>query len=175
MRLVVFGAPFVLAAACSSEPAPAFLAFGVVEGQFETGSTIGLWTQPGRTVKFGDGEASTIEFEIGFRIDPPLPATLDDDGIGVAMIGMLPGRATIAEGEIDPTQLQLIGLSTDTAVIYKTVPGNGPAWSTQFPVGYSCGVCNRGDSPATYTPADCTFVTIEPVVSDPCVWFAPSP
>lgn len=164
-------AVLLVLAACSSEAPLAFEVFGPVEDQFQAGSTIGIWTLPDRTVKFGDGQASPFEFEIGFRLDPPLPGTLDDSGIGVAMVGMLPGRATINEGEIDPSVPQLIGLSTDSAIIYKSPGALGPTWTQAFPDGYSCGVCDSTELPDTYVPADCTFVTIERVVAEPCTWF----
>jgi len=155
--------------ACQAEPPPvAFEMFGVVHNEGVTGSTIGLWVLPDRTVKFGEGDAGIDIFSISFRLDPPIPEALDGNGIGVGFVGMLRGLAIAPEGEIDPTAIQLIGLSTDSAVIYKTLPGDGPFWITRFPLGYSCGVCDRGITPNAWIPADCTFVTIEPVFDNPC-------
>ena len=159
--------------ACTSEPTPAFELFGAVDQQLETGSTIGLWTVTSphaSTFKFGDGQATTIEFDLAFRIDP-LPEAIDSDGIGVAMIGMLPGRSTVNEGEVDPSTLRLIGMTTDSAVIFKSPFSTGPAWTTTFPEGFSCGLCVRDPSgPDSFEPADCTFVTIHRIFTDPCVW-----
>ena len=160
-------------AACSSDPNAAFGFEGVVQDELVTGSAIGLWTSAQPTVhtfKFGDGQATPTAFGLGFRFDPPLDGALDTDGIGVAQIGMLPGVATVPDGDVDTTQLNLIGLSTDSAVIYKSPGATGPAWTDAFPDGYACGVCVRG-TPDTFTPADCTFVTIERFFSDPCRWY----
>jgi hypothetical protein len=161
-----------LLAACTSEPEPAFGLVGVVQNQLQSGSTIGLWqVQQPRiyTYKFGDGEASRIEFGISYPTDPP-PAALDARGFGVGLVGQLPGIATTPTGEIDVDNIRLIGLSTDSAVIFKTPGASDPAWLDQFPDGYSCGVCDRDASPNGFVPADCTFVTVVGFFGPPCAW-----
>jgi len=170
----------ILACACSSvvsgcatDPPPAFGLVGVVDDQFEQGSTIGLWkvTDPSAyTYKFGDGQATPTEFGISFRIDPPPAQAIDGDGVGVAFIGLLPGIATVVEGEVEPANLRLIGMSTESAVIFRSPQSNGPAWTDRFPEGYACGVCDRSAQPNTFVPADCTFVTIERIFDNPCAY-----
>ncbi|MBA2539965.1 MAG: hypothetical protein H0V17_10050 [Deltaproteobacteria bacterium] len=169
MRVLAFVA---LAACAPAEDDPEFALLGVVNNVFESGSTIGLFevraAEP-YTFKFGDGQATPSEFALEFRFEP-FDEALDEGGFGVASVGMLPGQSTLPDGEIDPGTLRLIGLSTDTAVIFKRPNATGPAWLADFPDGFACGLCLREQQPDGFAPVDCTFVTIERVVTNRCVW-----
>lgn len=151
---------------------PAFGFLGPVENVFEGGSTIGLWevrTPEPLVYKFGDGQATSREFSLEFRLEPPEEA-LEAGEFGVGFVAMLPGRATAPEGEIRPQTLNQIGGSTDTAVIFKTPGATGPAWLADFPDGFSCAICLREQQPDGFAPVDCTFVTVEPVFINRCTW-----
>lgn len=159
-------------AACSPPDDPAaFALLGPVDGVFQGGSTIGLWevrTPVPRTYKFGDGQATPSEFDLGFTTDPPAEA-LEAGAFGVAFVGMLPGLATLPDGEVTGP-INLIGGSTDTAVIFKPAGATGPAWLADFPAGFSCALCLREQQPDGFAPVDCTFVTVEAALFDRCVW-----
>ena len=158
---------------CSpEEPLPVFTAFGPVENVFEPGRTLGLWevrTPEASTYNFGDGQASTVEFFIEFDAEPPVEA-LEDGQFGVGFVGVLPGHAIAPEGPVDEAELRLVGRSVDGAVIFKQPGATGPSWLTEFPVGFSCGLCIRDTTPAAFAPVDCTFVTIEAAFLDRCPW-----
>jgi hypothetical protein len=162
----------VLLAACApEEDPPLFGMLGVVDDVFESGSTIGLFevrTPTALTFKLGDGQATPDEFALEFRREPPDDA-LEPAGFGVAFVGMLPGLATLPDGEVDGN-LRLVGMSTNTAVIFKRPGASGPAWLADFPDGFTCGLCLREQQPDGFAPVDCTFVEIEFPFTDRCVW-----
>lgn len=170
----VAGFLLVVTACAPAEEDIAFGMVGEVADQLERGSTVGLWivSSPVEYVyKFGSGSASPTIFGIEFRTDPP-PEAIDVGGVGVALIGNLPGLATLPDGIVEVDRIVLIGLSTETAVIFKVPGGAGTAWSAAFPDGYSCGQCVRGiDELDRWVPIDCTFVTIERRLDDRCVWY----
>jgi hypothetical protein len=168
-------AALLLIAACGpDEGDPAFAFLGEVADQRDRGSVIGLFTVTtpvAYTFKFGSGSATPLQFGLEFLTDPPAEA-IDGNGIGVALVGELPGLSAIPDGEVDVDALRLIGLSTDTAVVFKTEAAAGPAWATAFPTGFSCGRCVRVvDGPDELEPVNCTFVVIERAIEDPCVWY----
>ena len=164
----------VIAACAPEEEDAAFAVLGEVADQTEAGSVIGLFTVTtpfAYTFKFGSGTASNVQFGLEFRTEPPFDA-IDGNGIGVALVGNLPGIAVIPDGDVDVSTLRLIGLSTDTAVIFKTEGAAGPAWTGAFPQGFSCGRCIRvADAPDEFEPINCTFVVIERAFDNPCVWY----
>lgn len=144
---------------------------GVVDDVFEPGTALGLFevrTPEPITYKLGDGQATPAEFSLEFRLDPPAEA-LEPTGFGVAYVGMLPGLATVPDGPVEG-RLRLIGMSTDTVVIYKSPGATGPAWLADFPDGFSCGLCLREQQPDGFAPVDCTFVEIEFPFTNVCVW-----
>lgn len=163
-----------LVASTPQDDPPAFGFLGPVQNVFEGGSTIGLWevrTPRPLTYKFGDGQATAREFSLEFRLDPPEDA-LEDGQFGVGFVAMLPGRATAPDGEINANQINQIGGSTDTAVIFKRAGDHatGPAWLANFPDGFSCALCLREEQPDGFAPVDCTFVTVEPGFTNRCTW-----
>lgn len=163
---------FVIVAACAPvEDPPAFAFLGPVENVFDSGSTIGLWevrTPEPITFKFGDGQATPTEFALEFRREPPEGA-LEAGQFGVGFVAMLPGLATLPDGEVT-AQITQIGGSTDTAVIFKSPGAIGPTWLSEFPDGFSCALCLREEQPDAFAPVDCTFVTIVREFSNRCVW-----
>lgn len=162
----------ILVGCAPQEDPPAFAFLGPVQNVFQQGSTIGLWevrTPAPLTFKFGDGQATPTEFALEFLREPPADA-LEAGQFGVGFVGMLPGLATVPEGEVEPAQLNLIAGSTDGVVIFKTPGATGPAWLNDFPDGFSCGFCLRDQQPDGFGPVDCTFVTIEGARNDICVW-----
>lgn len=149
-----------------------FAMLGVVDNVFEPGSTIGLFevrTPEAITYKLGDGQATPDEFSLEFRRDPPSDA-LEGGAFGVGFVGMLPGLATVRDGEVTLDDLRLIGMSTGSAIIFKAPGASGPAWLDAFPEGYSCGFCLRELQPEEFAPVDCTFVEIEFPFTNPCLW-----
>jgi hypothetical protein len=163
----------LLLAACTPDDEIAFGMVGEVADSFGRGSTLGIWTvsRGPYTYKFGSGASSPTIFDLAFRSDPPLDA-IDSFGIGVAQVGMLPGIATVPDGVIMLEDLALIGLSAETAIIFKTPGSFGNGWSDAFPDGFSCGQCvHETDAPDHFVPIDCTFVVIETSFVDQCVWY----
>jgi hypothetical protein len=159
----------VALAACSPTDDVEFAFLGTVVGVNQGGSTIALWevhTPEPYSFKFGDGQATPAQFDLGFRLEPPDDALEGDFGVGIAV--MLPGLSTAPEGPLDPAQLNAIGRSSN-AVIFKRPGATGPAWLDEFADGFSCGFCVRDTAPATFAPVDCTFVEIRPF-NDPCNW-----
>lgn len=167
----------IFAAGCAAAPDDeAFGLIGEVADQTENGSSIGLWLvsspPPAYYFKLGDGSTAGNQFGLAFPTDPPADA-INDDGIGVALVGLLPGIATIGDGVVELSQLRLIGLTTNHAVIFKTPEATGAEWAVQFPAGFSCGRCVRdaGDGLDAFEPTPCVLIVIEAVFDDPCRWY----
>ena len=161
----------VLVGCAAEQDPPVFTVLGPVQNVLQGGSTIGLWevrTPAPITFKLGDGRATSTEFLLEFDHEPPGGA-LEAGQFGVGFVGMLPGLATSPEGEVEG-QVNLIGGTPDTAVIFKTPGATGPAWLADFPDGFSCALCLREQQPDGFAPVDCTFVTIEGAFNDRCVW-----
>ncbi|HEU0034749.1 MAG TPA: hypothetical protein VFQ53_29195 [Kofleriaceae bacterium] len=173
MRMV---ATLALLAACSDGTHEEFGFVGEVADQTRNGSVIGLFVvstaDPVYLYKLGDGSTVGSQFDISFDTVPP-PEAINADGVGIAELGMLPGLSTIPDGVVAQSDLRLIGLSINTAVIYKAPGAAGPAWSTSFPEGFACARCV--DDPTggldTFEPIDCSFVVVEAVTSGGCGWY----
>ncbi|MBS1122151.1 MAG: hypothetical protein H6Q90_4379 [Deltaproteobacteria bacterium] len=164
-------------AACGSGPADEAFGFvGEVADATQNGSVLGLFvvssTPPSRLYKLGDGSTVANQFDISFHAEPPADA-LNDDGVGVAVLGLLPGFATVADGAVDQGDLRLIGLSANHAVIFKTAGAAGPTWSQPFPSGFSCGACVHDPAGGldTFEPTACDRVVIEATIAAQCAWY----
>lgn len=161
--------------ACTDPPKQAFVVDGYVDfATHPRGSVIGLWEIPGsppRYYKLGDGVTLNSVFTLGFDYDPP-PEALGADGIGVAYVIMLPELTTVPDGPLNPAALGELGVSSDTAVIYKQANAAGPAWSASFPTRFSCAQCIRNPNGVdTYELIACAGVLVETVGSPLCNWF----
>lgn len=166
----------LLLAACTDPPREAFVVDGYVDvATNPNASVIGVWEIPGsppRYYKQGDGVRLNAQFTLGFDTDPP-PEALGPDGIGVAFVVMLPELTTIPDGPVSSlSSLPALGISSDTAIIYKTADATGPAWTTSLPLRFSCGACKRGANGVdTYEITPCASVLIEGPASPLCNWF----
>ncbi len=166
----------LLAAACSEPPKEAFVVDGFVDVSANpTASVIGVWElagSPTRYYKQGDGVRLNARFTLGFDTDPP-PEALNPDGVGVALVVMLPELTTIPDGPINPATLGILGISSDTAVIYKAGDASGPAWSASFGPRFSCAQCvrNQGTGLDTYELIACASVLVEGPAAPPCDWY----
>ena len=166
----------LLLVACSDPPKEAFVVDGFVDVlQSPEASVIGVWEiagTPVRHYKQGDGVRLENRFTLGFDTDPP-PEALNPDGIGVALVVMLPPLTTIPDGPISLASLRSIGISSDTAVIYKAGDATGPAWSRSLPPRFSCARCTRNPSPTldTYELIACASVLVEDATNPRCSWF----
>jgi len=170
-----FGVLAIVLCACGTELTEEFGFVGEVADHDQNASTVGLFVvssaSPVYFYKLGDGTTVANQFDLSFETEPP-PDAINSDGIGVALIGLLPGLATIPDGVVEQQPL-LIGLSINHAVIFKTPGATGPAWSQQFPVGFSCARCVReAVALDTFEPAPCELVVVQALLfDDRCAWY----
>jgi len=162
--------------ACGNPPKEAFVVDGFVDvAANPSASVVGLWEiagSPAKYYKLGDGVRLNARFTLGFDTDPP-PEALNPDGIGVALVVMLPELTTVPDGPVNPAALGILGSSSETAVIYKTGDATGPAWSDSLPLRFSCAQCVRdpGTNLDTYELIACASVLVEGPGSPPCDWY----
>jgi len=165
----------LLLAACGQKgPREAFVVNGFVDvAANPSASVVGIFEIPGNPVRYyklGDGPRLNAEFTLGFDIDPP-PEALDA-GLGVAMVVMLPELTTVPDGFVDLPTLGILGLSSDTAVIYKSGTVSDPAWASAMPPRFSCAQCVRNPgSLDTYELVGCASVLVEGPASPLCNWY----
>jgi len=162
-------------AACSDPPKEAFVVDGFVDVATSPNAwVIGLWElrgSPARYYKQGDGLRLNARFTLGFDTDPP-PEALNSDGIGVAMVAMLPELTTVPDGFVDSATLGILGLSANTAIIYKEFDATGPAWTQSFGPRFSCAQCVRNPNGLdTYELIACASVIVEGPADPLCNWF----
>ena len=168
----------VTSGACSDPPAQAFVVDGFVDvAPNPNASVIGLWeipTSPPRSYKHGDGVRLDARFTLGFETDPP-PAALGPAGIGVAYVVMLPELTTIPDGPVNADALGILGISGDTAIVYKAgEAADGPAWSAELPPRFSCVQCIRdasGTGLDRFERIACASVLVEGPATPRCRWF----
>jgi hypothetical protein len=166
----------LLLAACTDPPKQAFVVDGFVNVLMSPeASVIGVWEiagDPVRHYKLGDGVRLDSRFTLGFDTDPP-PEALNADGIGVALVVMLPGLSTVPDGPVNLAPLAALGVSASTAIIYKAGTATGPAWSEQLPLRFSCARCLRDPGTAldTYELTACASVLVEDLNTPLCEWF----
>ncbi len=168
---------FVLAAlaGCNGGPQEAFVVDGFVDvAPNPRAAVIGLFelpTTPPTYYKLGDGVRLDRNFTLGFDTDPPRDA-LGPDGVGVAYVVMLPELTTVPDGPVDPATLGILGISSDTAVIYKLADATAPAWASPFAPRFSCAQCQRSSNGLdSFTLAACASVLVEGPASPTCNWF----
>ncbi|MBX3159333.1 MAG: hypothetical protein KF773_25410 [Deltaproteobacteria bacterium] len=165
--------------ACGPGPDDGTFGFaGELRDHPQRASVISLWVvgtaDPPYLYKFGDGTTVVSQFDMSYRSDPPVRA-VNADGIGIAMMGLLPGLATLPEGETSLDLIRLDGISADHAVVWKR-PGAtsppAPTWAAAFPDGFSCAQCVRGGVALdTLQPVDCTFVLLQAPAANQCVYY----
>lgn len=166
----------LLLAACSDPPKQAFVVDGFVDDVVQSaGSVIGLWEiagSPPSYYKQGDGVRLGVRFTLGFDTDPPSGA-LNPNGIGVAFVALLPELTTIPDGPVNPAAIGILGISANTAIVYKAGDATGPAWTNTFGLRFSCAHClrNQGTAPDTFELATCVSVLIEGPGAPLCAWF----
>ena len=165
----------LLVAACSDPPKQAFVVDGFVDiATNPSASVIGVWEiagNPPTHYKLGDGVRLYEQFTLGFDIDPP-PEALNPDGVGVALVIMLPELTTVPDGPVDLGRLGALGVSANTAIVYRTGTSDGPAWSDAMPLRFSCARCVRsGSNLDTYELAPCASVLVQSPVTPLCAWF----
>jgi hypothetical protein len=114
---------------------------------------------PDYVYNFGDGSISGATFMVGFATDPPPVEALNNGVLGVGVIVLLPPGTKPPAGQImdwDAIEESILGASDSHAVIYRT-SGANQGWPTNFPLGYSCGIC---------VPMGMGFDDFEPVACD---------
>ena len=166
----------LLVVACSDPPKQAFVVDGFVDvATSPNASMIGVWEiagTPPRYYKLGDGVRLNNQFTLGFDTDPP-PEALNPEGFGVAFAVMLPELTTIPDGPLTSLgSLPALGISSDTAIVYRAATSDGPAWADALPPRFSCVQCVRGGTNLdTYELTPCASVLIEGPASPLCTWF----
>lgn len=131
---------------------------------------------PDYTYSFGSGSLSGATFQVTFATDPPPAEALNSYGVGVGLIVAYQAGTSVPQGKIDFGALEpkLLGLSARHAVIYKKADASTIEWATQFPTGYSCGVCGPPPSGSlfdTYAPVDCSTVKLDLTgTEESCNW-----
>ena len=144
-----------------------------------TGLPAVLWgvasANPGYSYQFGEVTGlSATSFIASFRGDPPDDA-LNSDGIGVAVVGLFQPGTSLPAGKLpDGFGAQLIGFTSQHAIIYKK-PGTTPDrwWGAAFDEGWSCGRCAAppsGESLQGYAPTLCSDLVLEAHPIDACDW-----
>ena len=159
--------------ACGVDPEPVAFGFaGRVEDNGQRASTIGLFDRPAMPFfKLGDGTTVPGEFDLVFEREPPASA-LETGGFGVAVVGLLPGLATLPDGPVERGDVNLIGITTRHAVIFKQPGAAGPDWLERFPEGFSCGQCLIGSGTfEEFERVDCSFVVIQAFGQSTCRWY----
>ena len=159
--------------ACSADPEPIAFGFaGRIEDTQQRASTVGLFDRPDRSYfKLGDGTTVIGAFDLAFPREPP-EAALETGGFGVALVGLLPGLATLPDGSVERGSINLIGLTERHAVIFKQPGALGPAWLEAFPEGFSCGECLTGSGTLEeFAPVDCGLVVIQAFAQRTCRWY----
>lgn len=173
--------------ACSSDCEGDFCAEGSVaalEGAEvpETAQTIVVWSvvadAPTKGYKYGAGTSTAESFIVSLEDAEPPAAAISESGIGVGFMALVATDADVPEGEFNASEAELLGISPQHAVIYKSADATGLDWSADFDEGYSCGACVTGedDAPDTFTTADCADATIEVSAPDSapalnvCAW-----
>jgi len=176
MRALLIACATVACGACTDPPAQAFVVDGFVDVVTPpTGSVIGVWTIPSAAgasdYKLGDGIRVGTRFTLGFDLDPP-PEALGADGVGVALAVMLPELTTVPDGPV-VARLGVLGISADTAIVYKRADATGPAWSAAFPPRFSCARCVRSTTGGldTFELTPCAAVIIEGPADPTCNWY----
>jgi hypothetical protein len=170
-----FAPVLVVLAACGPGPeAEAFGFVGELRNHPQRGTVISLWmvgtADPSYLFKFGDGTTVLDQFDMSYPSDPPA-AAINSDGVGVAMMALLPGLATLPDGRTSLDELVLDGLTQAHAVVWKAPGAIGPAWAAAFPEGFSCGACLPGTSLDALGPVDCSFLLLQPPPANFCVYY----
>jgi hypothetical protein len=139
------------------------------------GSVVALWeiksVEPPYFYKYGEGTRTGSAFSLAWDADPPAEA-IDADGFGVAFFVLLPEQTAVADGAYDLFDLQVQGISADTAVVYKTGTAAGPAWVSALPTRFSCVRCVRSQTTAAdrFELTPCANVTIGGATAPRCDW-----
>jgi hypothetical protein len=154
----------------------AFSVTGIVgTGAPANGLTVVLWVvssgSPDYIYKFGQGTSTGAQFIASFSTVPP-PAAINSYGIGVGIVAVLPpGTVIPADGMVDEMVIDGAGYTTDHAIIYKTATATNLSWTTNFPVGYSCGRCVRASSGFdSFEVTTCSTVEVDMTPTDVCNW-----
>lgn len=169
VRFLVIGA--LLAAACSDPPAPAFRVDGFVDVPTGPGgSMLALWHTGAAVYKFGDGVRLGSAFAIAFDDAPPDAAL--DDGVGIALLALVPELTTVPDGPTDPARIQIDGITARYAVTYRREGATGPAWVAALPLGFGCARCVDGADLDGWEPAPCEEVLVQPAPTPRCQWIS---
>lgn len=140
---------------------------------------------PDYSYKYGEGTFRDAKFTVSLPGDVPTEA-INSYGIGIGVVALVPPGTPIPDGRVSGgehdgqatgAELEVLGFTTEYAIIWKTASARDLSWSSSFPVGMSCGICLpavEGEVFDSFVPIDCSTVKIE-TASDPdelhaCNW-----
>jgi hypothetical protein len=113
---------------------------------------------------FGHGTQTAGAFHLPLLTAPPAEALNNGTGVGLVLLfsadAVLPPDG-VYEGD---APAGLLGASARHAVIYRAASADAQIlpWSSDFPVGYSCGSCvDVADGFDTYAPTACDQVDVK--------------
>jgi hypothetical protein len=147
---------------------------GSVAGQVDAERTraIAVWNvtsgSPDYAFKYGDGSSSGHRFVLSLDGAPPSEA-VNAYGVAVGLVVLVPVNVEIPEGKVTEETLQLLGFSTQYAIIWKATASSGEGWMQTFPNGYACGRCKAAPEGSTfdsYERVSCSQFEVERASDD---------
>jgi hypothetical protein len=130
---------------------------------------------PDYVFKFGEGTVKGGTFVVGALDEPPAEA-INSYGLGIGFLVLVDGKVSLPDGKFDEDDLgELFGMSARHAIIWRAETAkDGRTWGSDFPAGYSCGVCvpaPEGETFDSYAPVDCSKMVIDMSSErDVCNW-----
>ena len=151
----------------------AFVVSGEIVGEAPEGSkVVAMWivssSSPDYEYKFG--EAEIVDGKFSMSLTEALPEeALNSYGLGVAYVVLV--NEDIPDGRVSKRP-EMLGLSSNEAILFHKDKGKGLDWSSPFDAGYSCGACVYiDDQMDTYKPGSCEAIKVHTDLDGPiCNW-----
>jgi hypothetical protein len=134
----------------------------------ETAKAVVVWSVSSGTPDYGyiygEGTATRGGFSVAFDAPPP-PEAVNSYGVAVGELVLVPSSFEVPKGKITSSeQIELLGISTRHAVIWKAGSPERINWMQKFPDGFACGQCKAATGEETfdsYEPVSCSEIEIE--------------
>ncbi len=153
MRTPLFIAVLALASACGDLS---------VDGSAEGHGRLALsWAEPQHGLVHGTGTLDHGELHLSVSDRPPQAAFRR--GLAIAELVLLADESPVNLGQ----PLQVNGIASDLALIYRAPDAVERWWSAEFPEGYSCAQPQIGaDGQVGYAPVSCRGLRLQFVGRD---------
>lgn len=122
--------------------------------------------------KFGQGTSTATTFMVTMSSEPPAQA-INSFGVAVGFVVMIPDGVQLpADGMIEESNFEPIGITPRHAIIYRTATSTIPGWPEAFPVGYACGMCvDQTTTFDAFVVTDCGNVEmVRGPIANVCNW-----